>query len=80
MLNILKDFSHFLLKHEMAEAEKCDVPEENIKEWLQIIEQRKQQMAAKHGEQSKQYQMLLEIEKDLKQVEAIRQQRCSTQS
>ena len=76
MLNILKKIADWIVEHEMSEAESCSIPDEIIDEWLETIEERKKLMEEHKKTNTAQYEMLLDLDKKVKKVEAIRKEKC----
>ena len=76
MLHIMKKIADWIVEHEKKEATDCSIPNEVIDEWLETIEDRKKRMEANHTKDSQQYEMLLDLDKKVKEIEEIRQKRC----
>ena len=76
MIHILKKIADWIVEHEKKEALDCNIPDEIIDEWLKTIEERKNRMK-KHGKtDTSEYEMLQDLDKKVKEIEAIRKNRC----
>ncbi len=78
MLHIMKKIADWIVEHEKKEAESCSIPDEIVDEWLETIEERKQRMEEKGHTHSEQYEMLLDLEKRVKEIEEERAKKCQT--
>ncbi|BAF69201.1 hypothetical protein [Nitratiruptor sp. SB155-2] len=76
MLHILKKIADWIIEHEKSAALDCSVPDEIIDEWLETIEERKQEMEEEGHTDSEQYEMLLDLEKRVKEIKEMRKKRC----
>ncbi|BCD59361.1 MULTISPECIES: hypothetical protein [unclassified Nitratiruptor] len=80
MLHILKKIADWIVEHEKDEATDCTVPDEVIDEWLETIEERKKQIEEHGHTDSAQYEMLSDLEKKVKEIQAIRAKKCHIKS
>ena len=78
MMHMMKKIADWIVEHEEKEAESCSIPDEIIDEWLETIEERKKRMEEKRHAHSEQYEMLLDLEKRVKEIKAIRERKCHT--
>jgi len=76
MIHIMKKIADWIVENEKKEATDCSIPNEVIDEWLDTIEERKKRMESKHTKDSQQYEMLLDLDKKVKEIEEIRQKKC----
>jgi len=76
MIHVMKKIADWIVDHEKEAAENCTVPDEVIDEWLDTIEERKKRMESNHMKDSQQYEMLMDLDKKVKEIEEIRQKRC----
>ncbi len=76
MMHIMKKIADWIVEHEAKEAESCSIPDEIIDEWLQTIEERKNRMEEKGHTHSEQYEMLLDLEKRVKEIKEARKRKC----
>ena len=80
MVHILQKIADWIVENEEREATKCNIPDEVIDEWLETIEEHKKRMQKNHKEKSEQYVMLQNLDKRVKEIEAIRHKKCNTQA
>ncbi len=78
MIHILQKIADWIVENEEREATKCTIPDEVIDEWLETIEEHKKRMQKNGKEKSEQYIMLQDLDKRVKEIEAIRQKKCHT--
>ena len=76
MMHIMKKIADWIVEHEEKEAESCSIPDEIVDEWLETIEERKQRMEAHGKTHSEQYEMLLDLEKRVKEIKEVRNRKC----
>ena len=76
MIHILQKIADWVIDHEKNAATDCTVPNEIIDDWLKTIEERKKHMAEHGNTDCEQYQMLEALDRKVKEIEAIRQQKC----
>jgi len=74
----MKKIADWIVENEKKEAADCSIPDTVIDEWLQTIEERKKHMQENGKEKSEQYVMLEDLDKRVKEIEAIRQKKCHT--
>ena len=79
MLHIMKKIADWIVEHEKNEATDCSVPDEVIDEWLETIEERKKMMEKNGTTDTGQYEMLLDLDKKVKEIEMIRAKKCHIQ-
>ena len=80
MVHILQKIADWIVENEEREATKCTIPDEVIDEWLETIEDRKKRMEQNGMLKSEQYAMLQDLDKRVKEIEAIRQKKCHVES
>jgi len=78
MLHIMKKIADWIVEHEKKEATDCSIPDEVIDEWLETIEERKKKMESNHKQNTQQYEMLLDLDEKVKEIENIRHKKCHT--
>ncbi|WP_457603107.1 hypothetical protein [Nitratifractor sp.] len=76
MMHIMKKIADWIVENEKQEATDCSIPDEIIDEWLETIEERKRRMEAKGHTHSEQYEMLLDLQKRVKEIEEERAKKC----
>ena len=76
MIHILKKIADWIVDEEMNSATSCSVSDEIIDEWLETIEENKKKIEQNHGINSEQYDMIVELDKKVKQIEKIRAEKC----
>ena len=76
MIHILKKIADWIIDEEMSSATSCSVSDEIIDEWLETIEENKKKMEQNHGINSEQYDMILELDKRVKQIKKNRAKKC----
>jgi len=76
LLHILKKIATKMLENEKNDALDCGVSDEVIDEWLDTIEEHKKRMQEDHETDTQEYDMLLGIEKEVKQIKEIRLKKC----
>ncbi len=79
MLHILKKIADWIVEHEKGEAEDCSIPNEIVDEWLETIEERKKMMEKNQKTDTSQYEMLLDLDKKVKEIESARKEKCKAQ-
>lgn len=80
MVHILKKIADWIVENEKSEATKCTIPDAVIDDWLQTIEEHKAHMQKNGILQSEQYEMLQDLDRRVKEIEAIRKSKCHTQA
>lgn len=76
----MKKIADWIVENEKKEATDCSIPDEVIDEWLETIEERKKRMQEHGKTKSEQYEMLADLDEKVKEIEAIRKQKCHTKS
>ncbi len=76
MMHMMKKIADWIVENEKREATDCSIPDEIIDEWLETIEERKRRMEAKGHTHSEQYEMLLDLEKRVKEIKEERKRKC----
>jgi hypothetical protein len=76
MHKILEKIADWLVEKEEKEAEKCDIPDEVVNEWLETLKARKKQALEVHGKNSEEYAMLKDLLKKVEYIKAIRKKKC----
>jgi len=77
MLHIMKKIAMKMLENEKNDALDCSVSDAVVDEWLDTIEERKKRMQEHHKTDTEQYDMLLGVEKEVKQIKEIRTKKCA---
>jgi len=77
MLHIMKKIAMKMLENEKNDALDCSVSDAVVDEWLDTIEERKKRMQEHHKTDTEQYDMLLGVEKEVKQIKEIRAKKCA---
>lgn len=77
MFHIMKKIATKMLENEKKDALDCSVSNEVVDEWLDTIEERKKRMQEHHKTDTEEYDMLLGIEKEVKQIKALRAEKCT---
>lgn len=80
MIHIMKKIADWVVENEKKEATDCSISDEIIDEWLNTIEDRKKRMQENGMIKSEQYEMLKDLDKKVKEIEAIRKKKCHTKS
>ena len=80
MIHVMKKIADWIMENEKKEAADCSIPDEVIDEWLEIIEERKKRMQDHGNAKSQQYEMLQDLDEKVKEIEAIRKQKCHIES
>jgi len=80
MVHILKKIADWIVENEKAEATKCTIPDEVIDDWLHTIEEHKAHLQKNDILKSEQYEMLQDLDERVKEIEAIRKNKCHTQA
>jgi len=80
MLHVMKKIADWIVDHEKEEATDCSIPDEIVDEWLETIEERKKRMKEHGRTHTEEYEMLLDLEKRVQQIKAIRAQKCQVKS
>ena len=76
MLHVMKKIADWIIENEKKEATDCSISDEIIDEWLDTIEKRKKHMQENGRVKSEQYEMLTDLDKKVKEIEAIRKKKC----
>jgi len=77
MLHIMKKIATKMLENEKNDALNCSISDEVVDEWLDTIEEHKKRLQKHHKTDTEQYDMLLGIEKEVKQIKEIRAKKCA---
>jgi len=77
MLNILTSLTQFLLDHEENIEESCDIPDGNIEEWRQQVDDEISALSENAEKHSLRLEQLKMIQDHLRKVEAIRAKKCA---
>jgi len=77
MLNILTSLTQFLLDHEEKTEESCDIPDENIEQWLRQVDDEISALSENTEKHSARLEQLKTIQDHLRKVEAIRAKKCT---
>lgn len=80
MVHILKKIADWIVANEEKEATDCSIPNEIIDNWRETIEERKNRMLQHGKTDTEQYEMLQELDKRVKEIEALRKKRCHKDS
>ncbi|WP_245609173.1 hypothetical protein [Sulfurovum lithotrophicum] len=72
----MKKIATKMLENEKKDALDCTVSDEVVDEWLDTIEERKKKMQEHHKTDTEQYDMLLGIENEVKEIKEIRKKKC----
>lgn len=78
MLNILRSLTDYLLQHEEKAEESCDIPDENIRDWLQQVDDEIAALATDPARHRLRLEQLRDIHNHLQQVLAIRAAKCNS--
>ena len=78
MIHIMKKIADWIVENEKKEALDCSIPDEILDQWLETIEERKNSMIKNGNTNSQQYDMLQDLDKKVKEIEAIRKKKCGT--
>ncbi|WP_024791740.1 hypothetical protein [Lebetimonas sp. JS138] len=72
MHTLLAKLADWLIEKEEKDAEKCDIPDEIIDEWLEILKERKKELkeTAPHSEE---YDMIKELIKKVEHIKHLRE-------
>jgi len=76
----MKKIADWLVENEKKEATDCSIPDEILDKWLATIEERKNTMIKNGNTNSQQYEMLQDLDKKVKEIEAIRKKKCHIES
>jgi hypothetical protein len=76
MHRILAKLADWLIEKEENEAEKCNIPDEIIDEWLDILKERKKHLEEERDTDSEEYDMIKELIKKVKHIKEIRAKKC----
>jgi hypothetical protein len=76
MHRILEKIADWLIEKEEKTAEKCDIPDEVIDEWFEILKARKKEVLEVHGKNSEEYAMLKDLLKKIEKIRALRKKKC----
>ena len=76
MVHILKKLADWIIDEEMGSSTDCTISDEIIDEWLETIENHKKKSEKYHKKDSEQYDMLVELEKKVRQIKEIREKKC----
>jgi len=77
MLNILRSLTDYLLQHEEKAEESCDIPDENIRDWLQQVDDEIAALTDDPERHRLRLEQLRDIHDHLAQVLAIRASKCN---
>jgi len=76
MLHILKKIADWLVVHEEKAAEDCQVPQEIIDEWEEIVDEKLSYLEKHKKTDTAQYEMLKDIKQRIEEIRKIRAKRC----
>jgi hypothetical protein len=76
MHTLLAKLADWLIEKEESEAEKCDIPDEIIDEWLDILKKRREHILKEAGKDSEEYDMIKELIKKVEHIKKIRAKKC----
>jgi len=76
MIHILKKMADWIIENEKKEATNCGIPDEIIDDWRLTIEEHQNRMKNDDKTDTEQYDMLQELDKQVKEIEAIRKSKC----
>jgi len=76
MLNILKNMTDYLLQMEQREEESCAIPDESINDWYQQVIDELDALRKNPQQHQLRIEQLEDISAHLKQVLAIRANKC----
>ena len=76
MIHIMKKIADWIVENEKKEALDCSIPDEILDEWLKTIEDRKNRMRKNGKTDTSHYEMLEDLDKKVKEIEAIRKKKC----
>ena len=76
MIHIMKKIADWIVENEKKEALDCSIPDEILDEWLKTIEDRKNRMRKNGKTDTSHYEMLEDLDKKVKEIEAIRKKQC----
>jgi hypothetical protein len=75
MHRFLSKLADWLIEKEESEAEKCDIPDEIIDEWLEILKARKK-VLKEEAPHSEEYEMVKELLKKVEHIKELRKKKC----
>ncbi|GAX87869.1 conserved hypothetical protein [Lebetimonas natsushimae] len=76
MHRILSKLADWLIEKEEKEAERCDIPDEVIDEWLDILKTRREHLKKEGDTDSEEYEMLNDLIKKVTHIKEIRAKKC----
>lgn len=76
MIHILKIIADWVIENEKKEATDCVIPDAIIDDWRLTIEEHQNRMKNDDKTDTEQYDMLQELDKKVKEIEAIRKSKC----
>jgi hypothetical protein len=76
MHRILAKLADWLIEKEEKEAEKCDIPDEIIDEWLEVLKTRREHILKEYGENSEEYEMINDLIKKVEHIKELRAKKC----
>jgi len=76
MHRILEKIADWIIEKEEKDAENCDIPDDVVDEWLEILKQRKKSALEVHGKDSEEYAMLKDLIKKVEHIKALRKKKC----
>jgi len=76
MIHILKNIADWIVRNEEKESTNCSIPNEIIDQWLKTIEEHEKSMIENGETDTQQYDMLQDLDKRVKEIEAIRKKKC----
>lgn len=76
MHRFLTKLADWLIEKEEKDAKRCDIPDEIIDEWLDILKTRKERIIKEHGENSQEYDMINDLIKKVEHIKKLRQKKC----
>jgi hypothetical protein len=75
MHRILSKLADWLIEKEESEAERCDIPDEIINEWLEILKARKKELK-EEAAHSEEYEMIKELLRKVEHIKELRKKKC----
>ncbi|WP_024790646.1 MULTISPECIES: hypothetical protein [unclassified Lebetimonas] len=73
MHTLLAKLADWLIEKEEKDAEKCDIPDEIIDEWLEILKKRREHILKEAGKDSEEYDMIKELIKKVEHIKHLRE-------
>ena len=70
----------WVVENEKKASTDCKLPDEVIDEWIETIEERKQKMQENGNTHTGHFEMLQDLNKKVKEIQAIRKTKCHTKT